>query len=438
MLNNLRIFFLNDIYVKRLIIIGIIFRVILFLMLMSVTRYPDTEGYEQLSRYFLKFLKDYNGTRSPGYPFVIALFGGKHILVVFFQFFLGIVTWVFWYKTFLNLKFSNNTSFLTTLFLGSFIHLFFYETTILIESVSLFVMSWIFYLISSGFLGNTNKKENWLMAFLVAYLVLLKPFYAFIPFVIYGFTILKNFSFIRVINHKALIVLSALFCYFGWSYVNKLNTGHFVSTTYFGLNLAQNCVYFAENTSEEYQEFGKTYAKQRQKAIQEEKDVAMSVWYGMKELQTTANIEYFPDFSAYLGEYAKTTITLNKEEYLKQVVTISWLDFWKVNKHWNSVVPKYSFSKTIFLGVWKVQRYVLMGFRAMFLFLIPFYIFKFIKTRKISFEIIVVAVTFSASVLQAIVTFGTNSRYSYPFEYLMIIVVLMFAKSIYKKKKTKS
>ena len=434
MLNNLRIFFLNDIYVKKILLYGIAFRLVLYLLYLSVTVYPMSSNFKHLTSILGNFaFEKYTGERTFGYPMFMAFCLNNDYLIATAQFILGIITLIFWYKTLRNISFTPKKSFYITLFSGSFIHIFFYETAIMNETLILFVTGWIFYLLSDKFLETGNRKTNWLMALLVGYLIMLKPFFVFVPCLIYGFSVLKNFSFRKIISHKIVVLLSGLIFYFGWSYVNKLQTGYFVSSTFFGLNLAQNCVHFAENTTDEYKDLGKVYAKQREKALEENKDVAMSIWYGIDEIKQTVKIDYFPDFSAYLGEYAKTTIALNKEEYLKQIVTVSWVDFWDIDMYWQFFDFPSSFSESFFKTVWTIQYPIMMIFKLLFILLIPFYLFRFLKDRKITFELMVVTTVFTASVLQAVVTYGTNSRYSYPFEYLMIIVVFMFLREMKNK-----
>lgn len=425
---------LKDKNVKRLIIVGLILRLLFALLFFSIIKYPDTYEYYRLASNILDFnLNGYTGERTLGYPLLLAIFFNKLPLVAIFQLFLGILTWIVWYKTLLKLKFSSKSAFIFVLIFGSFLHSFMYEVSILVESLALFVISCIFYLLSDNYLGKTDKKKDYLMALLLGYIILIKPFYAFFPFVIYGFSVSKDFSFKKIFSHKIIILITGLFVYFGCSYINKINTGYFVSTTYFGLNTAQNCVYFAENTTEEYKSLGQLYGLCREKAIQENKDVAMSVWYGINDLQKETGIVYFPDFSAYLGEYAKATIALNKEEYIKQVITVSWVNFWDIELHLDYLPFDNVVSEAIFKSIWEVQYAVLLIFKILFVLLLPFYLFKAIKDRKITFELITVTIIFSASVLQAIVTFGNNSRFSFPFEYLMIIVVLIFSKSVYTK-----
>lgn len=427
MLNNLKSFFLDDSYVKKILVTGFAFRLILSLLYPSVTIYPMSNNFKHLTSILGNFaFENYIGERTFGYPLFMAFCLNNNVLIMIAQLITGIITWVIWYKTLKELKFNPKFSFYLTLFMGSFIHIFLYETAIMIETVSLLVISWIFYLISKGYLEEKNRKKDWLMFFLVGYLVMLKPFYVFIPFIIYGFSVLKNFNIKRIINHKIVIVCSGLLFYFGWSYVNKLHTGYFVSSTFFGLNLAQNCVHFAENTTDEYKELGVTYAKHREKTIEANKNAAMSIWYGIDDIKSVVGIDYFPDFSAYLEKYAKATIALNKDEYIKQVITVSWVDFWDIDIYWNLLHFPDSFSELLFKTIWNIQYAILITFKLLFILLIPVYLFNFIRTRKITFEIVVVTITFATSVLQAIVTYGTNSRYSFPFEYLMIIVVILF------------
>src|SRR5690606_9332619 len=246
MLSKLKSFFLSDSYSRKLIFIGIAFRILFFLLFFSVTVYPMSNNFKFLTSILGNFaFEHYTGERTFGYPLFMAFCLNNNVAVMIAQFFIGILTWVFWYKTLKNIHFGSKSSFLITLFSGSFIHIFLYETAIMYETLILFFICWIFYLLSDGFLESKNKKTNWLMFALVGYLTFIKPFFIFIPCLIYGFSVLKDFSFKKIFSHKVIVLLSGFLVYFGWSYVNKIHTGHFVSSTFFGLNTAQNCVHFA-------------------------------------------------------------------------------------------------------------------------------------------------------------------------------------------------
>lgn len=441
-LQNIFFLMLKEKNVQLLVMFGFFYRLIFVLIYCNVTLFPDSEGYITLSQYLLNFdLSGYDGTRSLGYPFLIFLSAGSTKFVLIFQHILGIITSIFWYKILLKLQFSLKTALYITIFLESFLHVFFYETAILTEAFTLFFVSLLFLELASGFLDKKNWKIDALVGLLLGYLVLIKPFYVFLPFVIYGLSILKQFNFKRIITQKIIILIFPVFAYFGWSYVNKINTGYFVSTTFFGLNLAQNCVYFAENTTPQYQWIGTIYAKYRQKNLKENetlkrntfpKDLAMTIWDAQEELLSKRN-NNFPILSQDLGRYAITTIKINKMRYAQQVICRSWFDFWKTEIYWNYdkfIIP---FSNKAFLALWYIQSAILLTVKFSFLFLCPLYIFRFFKNKEISFEFIAVVIVFSTSVLQALVTFGNNSRFSYPFEFLMVIVVVSFLKAKYSK-----
>lgn len=434
MLNNLlnsRLFsFTKSKEIKLLVLICSIFRILFFAFYLHVTKVPDSFAFMDLTERLLDFnLVDYQGERSLGYPIFLFFAFGSWKLAVVYQFLVGIITAVFWYKTLLKLDFSSRFSFWFTLFLQSFLCYFFYETTILVEPLLLLFISVLFYELANNYLAKQKLKLDIYMGFLLAYLVLIKPFFAFLPFMIYGFFVLKNFEIKKIIGQKLIIILFPLFAYFGWSYVNKLNTGYFVSTTYYGLNISQNCVYFAEKGPKEYDWIAKPYKKHREIAIKENKDVAMTIWYAIASGEFEYKDLSFADLSNELGKYGKATIKNNQKDYWEQVITRSWFDFWKPYDIKTYIEYKIPAIEYIFSAIWNFQMILIYIFKFGFLFLTPFYLIKFLKDRKIGIELLIVTSVFATSVLQGVVTYGTNAKYAYPFEYLMIIVILLFIKN---------
>lgn len=413
-----------------LLFIGLIYRLIVFIGFYThITIFPDSAGYIELSNLISSFeLEGYNGKRSPGYPFLISLAFGNLYLLVIYQFFLGSITTLFWYKTLLNFNFNKKTSFVVSLFLMSFIHVLFYETAVLVETLALFLLSGIILILSSGYFKSNSYKWEFILGVLLGFLVLVKPFYAYLPFLIYGAFLFKNISFKNIINKKIIIFIFPLLSYFGWSYVNKLNTGHFVSTTFYGLNTAQNCVYFVEKGPEKYNWIIEPYVEYRQRSIEEDKTVAMSIWYAYNQGAFEKYNLNFADFSKELGEFAKLTIQANPLDYLKQVVFGSWIDFWKPNLYWNYDSFNFNGANKIFLIIWYFQKSLLYILKIAFVIISPFLILKWIRKKEVSFVGFLSLFVLTPSILQALLTYGTNSRFSYPFEFLMIIVLLLFVR----------
>ena len=167
---------------KILLSIEVLFRLVLFLIFYSsVTIFPDSEGYIDLAQRVSNFdFSNYNGLRSPGYPLLISFVNSNLYAVIFIQFGLGIITSVFQYKTLNHLGFSKRNSLIFTLFIGCFLNVFFFETCILVETLVLFLMSAFVYLLSKTSFQNQSLKFDFLISFILGYLVLIKSFYIFI------------------------------------------------------------------------------------------------------------------------------------------------------------------------------------------------------------------------------------------------------------------
>ncbi len=416
----------------NLLLFGFIIRLALFFGLYpDASVFPDSGSYFHLAKKMSTFsLEGYSGERSPGYPILLLFAIGKVKILIIYQFLLGTICSLFWYKTLVNFKFTNRESFCITILLQLFINVFFYETAFLIESFALFCMSIVIYIITKpNYSINKNYKVELLLSIVLGYLVLIKPFFAYLPFLIYGLFTLKKFNFRNLINKKLILFIFPLVVYFGWSYVNKINTGYFVSTTFFGLNLAQNCVYFAEKSPDEFQWVGQPYAEFRDKTILEERDVAMSIWnaYGEGKAFDSYGLS-FVELSHEFGEYAKATIISNPKDYAKQVVTRSWLDFWEPSISWNEDKFRFNSVYNLFVKIWDVQKIILYTIVVVFI-LISFVVYiRAIYKRHIDTSFIIASFVIVPSILQAMVTYGTNSRYSYPFDFIMVFMLLIFLK----------
>lgn len=416
---------------KLLISIEVIFRLILFsIFYSSVTIYPDSEGYIELAKRMSSFnLSNYNGLRSPGYPLLISFVNSNLYAVIFIQFGLGIVTSVFQYKTLVHFDFSKKNSLIITLFISSFLNVFFFETCILVETFVLFLMSAFVYLLSKTPFQNQNLKLDFLMSFILGYLVLIKSFYIFIPFLLIFWLILNQTNFKSFIRKGFVILIFPLMSFLSWSYINKVNIGQFSSSGISGLYLAQNCIYFAEDAPKEFDWISKPYVAYREKSIRENRDVAMTIWYAYEDGAYDKYNLSLPQFSVELGKFAKSTIKENPIAYFKQVITKSWFDFWKPTINWSYEGFNFKYINKLLFGIWHLQSVLMVLIKVGFIFVFCFQLVQFVKNRKLVLEFLLSSIVFSASILQGLATYGTNNRFSYPFEFMMIISVLLFLKS---------
>ncbi|NDV68168.1 hypothetical protein [Dysgonomonas sp. 25] len=404
--------------IPTIILTGVFFRLLVVFIYQHITIYPDSEGYIDLSARLLAFdLSGYEGQRSPGYPLLLAICNISTIATVVIQMLLGILTLIYLHKTLVLLDVREGIALLSTIVVAAYLPTIFFELTILTESLTLFVIVLSFYLFFRLFKGENNPIGKYiLLALLVSFLVLIKPFYIFLPLILSGALLIRKMP----IKHSMWLALFPLLVFFGWSYVNKLNTGHFVSTTYYGFNLAQNCVSFAEKTTPEYQKIGNIYAKYRDANDTSRYELAMTVWEAYPELKEQTGLS-FPDLSERMYDYSIATIQKNPAAYAKQVF-ISWRDFWKTSLYWESDKVR---GATEMQYLCYAERIILQLIKFVFVLIIPLHIVRYIRRRELSPQLVISLVVLAASVLQAIVTYGTNSRFSFPFEILIVVSVIV-------------
>lgn len=431
----------NNNPIKTIVIAGLFIRILIAILYGHITLYPDSRDYFDLAERLLNFnLAEYEGQRPPGYPLLLSIAGLSHIAVVILQLVMGICTLVYAYKTIVLLGIKQQLALIITLVITCYLPAVFFEFAILTETLTLLVITLIFYLFFRTTREDQNSASHYIrLAILCGYLVMIKMFYIYLPCVLFIILLCHNYKSIKTdIDKFVLILLIPLLIFFGWSHINKINTGYFTSSTFYGFNIAQNCVWFAENTTPEYQEIGDIYASYRYNDSKE-KEVAMTIWEAYPELRAKTGLS-FSDLSKKLYDYSIVTIKKNPIKYLEQV-SISWCDFWKTSLYWET----YSFSvpqaSNYIIYICFIERMLLQLVKVLFVLLIPYNILVAFRRKKITPPVIITIVVFAASIIQAFATYGTNSRFSYPFEILITTAVLLNILeyiSYRRKKKTAS
>lgn len=427
---------IKDNPVKTIILTGIFIRVLIAILYQHVTIYPDSTDYIHLAERILKLdFTGYGGERSPGYPLLLAATNISHLFIVVLQSALGITSLVLAYKTALIVGINKKRSLLITLGLSFYIPMVLFEFAVLSETLTLFIVTAIFYHFFSICSGKSKGSYNVLLIIACGILILIKPFYIFLPILLFIFLIFNRIPKREVFLKHIYIAIIPIILFLGWSYVNKVNTGYFTSTTFYGFNLAQNCVNFAEKTTPEYAEIGHIYAKYRDE-IDSDKETAMTIWLAEPELREKTGLS-FPDLSAKLYDYSIATIKENPTDYLKQVF-VSWCDFWKTSLYWEYDSVAITHANNVILYVCYVERIVLQLIKILFVLLIPYNIIRAVKEKKLSPSFIISIIVFTASILQALITYGTNSRFSFPFEMLIVLSVATNWISFRKKERSLS
>jgi hypothetical protein len=384
-----------------LVIFSLIFRILFYFFNQNILFSNDSKTYIDLASLISSgSITGYFGGRSPGYSLLIVFLGNSLQFVVL--------------------------SLLITLFFSSFIHVLSYENSILIETINLFLIILLIY--------SIIKKQILETIFCLTILVLLKPFYIYLPFIVFTYFVYNNFNLKVIIKQRIILLILPLFVFISWSYVNYLNTGYFVSSTYFGLNKIQNCVNFIEKAPEEFNWIKVPYLKQRNLHSENNLGNPMCIWYAVDKGDFENKKMSFPQLSNEFGKCADETIKNNFKLYLKQVIFLSFKEFWNVE-----MVSENSFENNRgILYVWNFERIFLRIIKTIFLFLIPVYIFRFLKNRLFTIELLLILIVLSTAILQALVVYGSNARYGFPFEFIMITIVTLFIKNNFFSKKNEA
>lgn len=420
-----------------LLVFGLAIRVLIILVYNGVTIAPDSKTYIELSAYLSNFnLDGYSGRRTPGFPLLIALCGGNLYLTTIAQQILGLFSIFFIYDFSFNRTRNKEAAFWITFITSSFLHFILYEFAILTETLSLFLLTFIFWLIQKFNLLDTKAPIIFYFVTSVAmgFLYLTRPMFIYLPLAFAIFLFLKNFSKELKNYTPRLLIIIALpaLCFHGWCSVNKKNIGYYTSTYFLGLNLSQASTHFFHKTPDKDHLIRDIFVKHRDSIKQIKPEaVAMSVWYAYDELKEKTKLSDH-DLCNELGIISKRLIKENPLSYAKQVF-ISWIDFWNTNATFaiNKEKIAYTVPKYIIYGIWKIiQQYLLILFNMLFIVFSVKKAYKFILSKFKIFDIdLLIAVTvIGGSLAQALVTYGDNSRFSVP--YLPLIVYFVTANLI--------
>jgi len=267
--------------------------------------------------------------------------------------------------------------------------------------------------------------------------------FIYFPIGFFLFYIIKNFNFgLRKIVFKASIFLILPFIsYYSWCSVNKKNIGYFASTYFVGVNLTQTTTPFFEYASDEDKLIRDIIVKHRElnPKYKSDKKNPMAVWHAWSELQEKTKLSN-PDLSYELGRISKNLIKEYPNLYLKQVF-ISFKDFWATSLFfWRTEKISNQFIQKWIYRLWySLQQYVLICINVLFIIFSIKKIGLFVqsKFKTLDIDLLIVAIVLSGALAQALVVYGSNSRFCVPFFPLIVCFVVVNLISIKKFNKIK-
>ncbi len=431
--------------IALLLVYAIAVRLIFVCFYGAITLTPDSYDYLALADTISNFdWSNYDGKRTPGFPIFISLFDGNLTMLIGFQISLGVLTTVLLFNITRHITKTTKLAFWTAIIYTSFVNVVLFDFAVLTENISAFVLLLtIWHIIKSNLFNHQASIKHYiLLSLLFGWLYMIRPFFIYIPIGFAFFFIVKQFKTdLKYSLIKSLITLSVpLLSYVLWNNYNLKTIGHFTNTQYFGINLAQTATPFFEKAVTNDTLIKTILVKHRDSLKQYNPDrIAMSVWFAHQELLDKTELTEV-ELSHRLSIISKDLFKKHPELYLKQV-GISWLLFWsnKSSFYWNNTKVKNSYFRLGIIATWLyLQRYLLLIINVFFIIFSFKKIYLFFKNKCTNYDVnlFIICIVLSASLAQALVAFGNNSRFCYPYFALIVYFVMLNLNNRLKKIKT--
>jgi 4-amino-4-deoxy-L-arabinose transferase-like glycosyltransferase len=386
--------------------------------------YPDSQGYKNLA-YQLKTLNfsSYLGERPPVYSLLLMLSGMNDYAIWAIQSILGIAVSILLYFIALQLTGNKSLSFIIGLSYSLAIQLLFFESIVLTETLTTFLIILSLWLLLVAF-DKKSISLYLLTGFVIGLSILTRPILLFLSplIVIFIFFKLKiaeeaTSEILRIVSG---LLIPMIILIGGWSLFNKVKVDYFGITTLFGYNLTNHSGAFMQNAPPEYSVLRDVYLKHKGNA---ESQVAI-IWGAIPDMQQATGLT-FSELSRALAKMSIQMFIENPRAYLMNVFE-AWNDFWEP-VFWYA---DYDLIRSVFFR--KIVSILLIFEESLFTHLNSIFLLvaawtivnAILRPKILDFNLLFILIVLIASILQALLEFGENSRYAIPFQPLIFLEVI--------------
>jgi hypothetical protein len=408
-------------------VLAVLERLLLYIFYRPVA-YSDTASYRRLAEAVLGGWGRYDGTRTPGYPVFLALFGTDE-RVYAAQLVFGLLSTLLFFYVGWRATGKGWVGALAALAHTLNAQQLFFEADLISESITTFYIA--LSLAGIAWLLYSDGKRPLLQSLAVALLVglsggaaaLTRPLFIFLPFWAGFFLLVFWRARPRVRWGTALAAgLSALILVAVWVNYLHRNYHRWGLTTMTGYHLVQHTGLFFEYVPDEYAAIRDTYIQYRDARIAATGSPTNAIWDAIPALQNVSGIGFY-DLSDLLAKISIQLILKHPFLYLRGVAQ-GWLWFWKVPVYW---APGQIANPTLQL-MWRDLVLAERGgmFAANLIFLVGSLALLWKKARRMlapeAFFIFSVSIVWLTSIVQTLLDHGDNPRFSVPVQTLVIFI----------------
>jgi 4-amino-4-deoxy-L-arabinose transferase-like glycosyltransferase len=297
--------------------------------------------------------------------------------------------------------------------------LLFFEAVILSETLTTFLLILSLWLLLVAY-DKKNIGLYVLTGSIMGLSALTRPIFLFVSPLVAVFLFFKlkidqeaTSDILRVVGG---LLIPVIILIGGWSLFNKGKVDYFGITTLVGYNLTNHSGAFMENAPPEYSILRDIYLQHRGAGSQ----VAI-IWQAIPDMQQATGLT-FSELSRVLTKMSVQMFIENPRAYLMNVFK-AWNDFWKP-VFWYT---DYGLIRSVFLR--KTITTLVIFEESLFTHLNSIFLLvsvwtivnTLLKPKKLDFNLLFISIILIASIMQAFLEFGENSRYAIPFLPLLLL-----------------
>jgi len=404
--------------------------------------YDDTPSYRRLADAILNGWVGYDGTRTPGYPFLLAWVGPDQ-RVYLLQLLMGLaVTLVFfWVGWQLSGKpgFGAAAALAHTLNLGQL----FFEANLLTETLTTFWLALAALAVFEAARRKGAVRFAWALAggLLGGLAGLTRPLFFFVPFwiaIFLLFTAWREGWRARLAGFTAPLLPGVLIAGLWIGYI--YNTYHIFSVTVMnGYHLVQHTGYFFEYVPDEDAALRDTYLRYRDERIAEYGTQGNTIWGAIPELQQVTGLSFY-DLSRKLASVSVNLIREHPLLYARTVVKGWWM-FWRAPFYWQPEAIAMPGLRALFSGLVTAQRGGLVLVNLVFV-IASLLVLSWKRARGAArmnaYLWFIGGLIWLSSVAQTLPDHGDNPRFLIPLQSWVVFCVLWLAWSAIQSLKRQS
>lgn len=422
-----------DRYLLVLIIISALIRVV-FLRVYQPASFDDTLGYIDTGEALQAMdWARYSAARTPLYPLLMIATGFSFQVIWLVQSLMGLGTATMLYWLARYHVGDERIAFAIGLSYSLAINMLFFEAAILTETMSAFL------LLLSLLLFILSRRRHRRLTFHVAtavvaslavltrpLLLLLVPLY--LLFFIRrwkerGYDAFSRRRYLAGYVLPVVILLGGVILFNGWK------TGSFSLSTLTGYNLVGHSGAFMEDAPDEYATIRDIYLKHREARIAATGSRIWTIWDAQGEMRQTTGLD-FVGLNDALTRLSLQLIVTHPLTYLGNVA-IAWANFWASTIPWNLDNLSLPVSRTILDGLWWMVRWLLILTNFTFLLICLYSLRERRRKYRLlnydaEFHWLILSLILGTSLLQALLIFADNWRFSVPYQPLIIYAVVIW------------